>query len=312
MLSPRKKVEAVVAVLAGARSREDVAAELGVRADEVETWTGIYLESALHHTRAERALRPLASRRARVGLIAAAVCAVLLGSTVAFTQGTNCTTDLTCFDPDTPAKANEVNANFTQLKQWITAKVGNVLTAGVQTTSIEGETLSLTGNVVSELRAAAGIRVRKSGNTSTINFDAQANDPGSIIHYESSNTGELWLSSSDDWDAASANDRIVFGQYPSYPRFEVKASGNARVFNDLSVDGEIYGKLPVYSGGTSGSNVTPEVYEITDASWIASHPCDSSNRGRVLITRPSAQSDQDSLCYCGLLGSNYEWWCFNP
>jgi len=63
-----------------------------------------------------------------------------------------------------------------------------------------------TSGPTEKLDVNGNVRIRKTGYSSRIGFDAQTNDPGEIIHYENNNAGELWLSSSDDWDAAATND----------------------------------------------------------------------------------------------------------
>jgi len=87
-----------------------------------------------------------------------------------------------------------------------------------------------------QLQLQSSLFLEKEGTTSTIDFASQSNDPGEIIHYESSNTGELWLSSSDDWDAAATNDRIVFGEFSSGTvRHEFLANGDAEHDGALTV-----------------------------------------------------------------------------
>jgi hypothetical protein len=101
--------------------------------------------------------------------------------------------------------------------------------------------VSVSGDHTQEVRAGAGVRLRKNGNISRVSFDAQSNDPGEIVHYESDNTGELWLSSSDDWDANASNDRIIFGEYASRTEaFSVRGDGLATVRGDLVVQGNAW------------------------------------------------------------------------
>jgi hypothetical protein len=160
-----------------------------------------------------------------------------------------------------------------------------------------------TTNVGGLLRARAGVQLNKQGNTSRIGFDAQANDPGEIIHYETNNAGELWFSSSDDWDAAATNDYIFFGEYGSRTwRHYFRADGAAHHRGKLTVDG----RVQVGVDGTvrpSAGDASPEVYELTGTSCT---------RGEIWVGRPSAQSNQDALCACLLVDGDTTPWCFNP
>jgi hypothetical protein len=70
---------------------------------------------------------PRRSKFARWGLLSALV------ATAAFAQ-------LIVFQADTPALASAVNANFTQLKTWLEAKVGSVSNSGVATTTVSATT----------------------------------------------------------------------------------------------------------------------------------------------------------------------------
>jgi len=108
----------------------------------------------------------------------------------------------------------------------------NATNADYATTA--GTTANATGNTTGTFNIA------KNGTLSRLTFSAQTNDQGSIEHYESSNTGELWLSSSDDWDSSSTNDRIVFGQRSGgHVRFEVNGAGDTYVHRDLDVNGQL-------------------------------------------------------------------------
>lgn len=74
---------------------------------------------------------PRSSRWARWGLLTALV------ASAAFAQ-------LVVFQPDTPAMAAQVNANFTQLKTWLETKVGAVSSAGVTASSVSTPSLTAT------------------------------------------------------------------------------------------------------------------------------------------------------------------------
>lgn len=82
--------------------------------------------------------------------------------------------------------------------------------------------------------------IERNGATSRIRFQAETNDPGEIVHEENSNSGNLWLSSSDDWDTGADNDRIIFGEQASNTRVHTfVANGNASHSGDLFVGGNL-------------------------------------------------------------------------
>jgi len=104
------------------------------------------------------------------------------------------------------------------------------------------------------------ITVNKEGNYSSIYFPAQTNDPGYIQHYESNNTGRLYLMPGDDWSSSDAV--IVKGTDESwahelrtdgwlgvasgiYDRTDgtLNVSDSLSVSGNLNVAGKIYGKV---------------------------------------------------------------------
>jgi hypothetical protein len=128
---------------------------------------------------------------------------------------------------------------------------GNLDVVGGVTT---GAAVGVTGDVSASgaINAGTGVNLAKVGNTSRVGFAAQSNDPGEMIHYENNNTGELWLSSSDDWDTNATNDRIVFGEYSSgTEKHAFDAAGNARHEGSLSVGGHVFG---TYEGRSVNAN----------------------------------------------------------
>ncbi|MCD6500855.1 hypothetical protein J7K42_02450 [bacterium] len=96
------------------------------------------------------------------------------------------------------------------------------------------------------------ITVSKEGNYSSIYFPAQTNDPGYIQHYESNNTGRLYLMPGDDWSSSDAV--IVKGTDENWAH-ELRADGwlgvasgiydrtddTLNVSDSLSVSGTIKG-----------------------------------------------------------------------
>jgi hypothetical protein len=94
--------------------------------------------------------------------------------------------------------------------------------------------------------------IAKNSNTSRIEFAAESNDQGSIVHFEDNNNGDLWLSSSDDWDVSATGDEIIFGEYPNHRRFVVNGAGDGWFDGNLAVDGQ------VSFGSLSGFTITGE------------------------------------------------------
>ncbi|MCP4499147.1 MAG: hypothetical protein GY822_04160 [Deltaproteobacteria bacterium] len=75
--------------------------------------------------------------------------------------------------------------------------------------------------------ATGTFNVDKNGTASRITFDAQANDPGQIAHYENSNIAALWLDPSDDFHGTSTADKVVIGDFDSGKElFSVKGAGD--------------------------------------------------------------------------------------
>lgn len=131
----------LISLVAGEVDATTLAARHGVDVGTVGDWRAAFLAGM-------RAAEGARSSRTRWGRVLGAVCVVI--ATVALAQ------TLTPMTPDTPARADEVNANFTLLKQWLEAKVGAVSpnlnpgTGTITTTgSISGTTLSATGSITS-------------------------------------------------------------------------------------------------------------------------------------------------------------------
>ena len=72
------------------------------------------------------------------------------------------------------------------------------------------------------------ITVAKNGDTSSIDFPANGNDPGFIRHIENNNTAGMYFSASDD---IANNDRFYFGGAPG---------GNFRATAHITTDGDLW------------------------------------------------------------------------
>ncbi len=107
------------------------------------------IEAQLAELRSEvAALRGEARRRRRQAWLALAVA---LGAASAWAQ-------LVTFQQDGPARAAEVNGNFTQLQTWLEQKVGSVSNAGVVASSVRSTTLTNTGLLTTNsLSVTAGL-----------------------------------------------------------------------------------------------------------------------------------------------------------
>jgi len=110
---------------------ETFAAQNGVSPSEAAAMRDLFVEGL----KAGAGRAPRKSRWARWGLLTA-----LLAS-AAFAQ-------LVVFQPDTPALASQVNANFAQLKTWLETKVGAVSSAGVTASSVSTPSLTATAATV--------------------------------------------------------------------------------------------------------------------------------------------------------------------
>lgn len=139
-----------------------------------------------------------------------------------------------------------------------------------------------------KLDVAGDIRIRKTGNLSRILFDAQVNDPGGIVHFENNNTGELWLSSSDDWGAAaSANDKIIFGDQGSAMRRHIFSANGDAYFSGKFGIGAInpQARLEIADGGGQHLILTSTRNDARNRNWLIA--LDRGTEGTFTIT-PSA------------------------
>lgn len=96
-----------------------------------------------------------------------------------------------CFAPDTPAQASQVNHNFSQLQEWLVAKVGLPTTAGITTSSV-----AATGTI-SGTRAnfsPCGASQCLSGTNPSGNFHIDTSTPGgaTYLNYFSGTSGVVF------------------------------------------------------------------------------------------------------------------------
>ncbi|HEY0880630.1 MAG TPA: hypothetical protein VGD87_03810, partial [Archangium sp.] len=99
----------LVSLLAGETTAEQLAQHHGVTVADVERSKRAFVEGL------KASSEPKLPRRFGARAV---IAAALVMASAAFAQ-------LTVFQPDTPAQASTVNANFTQLRTWIENKVGS-------------------------------------------------------------------------------------------------------------------------------------------------------------------------------------------
>jgi len=123
-------------------------------------------------------------------IVAAALVVIATGSALA--ADGNCPNALPfCFAPDSPAQAAQVNHNFSQLQEWLVAKVGLPTSAGITTSSV-----AATGTI-SGTRAnfsLCGGQQCLSGNNAGGNFHIDTNTPagGTYLNYFSGTLGTVF------------------------------------------------------------------------------------------------------------------------
>ncbi len=119
-MNPRERFELLLSVERNEVAIEEAAARLGTTVDRLQErleLVSLTREALVQHAAPVR--NPFRARWV--------VAAVMVVAGLAFAQ-------LTTFAADTPAMANEVNGNFTQLRTWIEQKVGTVGSASVAVT----------------------------------------------------------------------------------------------------------------------------------------------------------------------------------
>ncbi len=128
----------------------------------------------------EARLRHRPSRRPKVTAAAIAMALVCGAAGVVFAANGNCPNGLPfCFAPDTPAQAGQVNHNFSQLKEWLEAKVGAVTTpaistaAGLSTTGglqVNNSNITLTDGRLIGTNPAGNFHIDATGNALYLNW----------------------------------------------------------------------------------------------------------------------------------------------
>ncbi len=167
-MSTPHTTDELLKLLCSVTSASDFAARHGMTLEEVEALRAHGL------SKMSRVLSPQPRRRL-VGLIVGLALVALVPAT-ALAQ-------LVSFTADTPARADQVNNNFTQLKTWLEAKVGLVTATGVQAGTLTASSISapsiggatVSGTTVYAGALDAGVVSTPSllANTATINGAVQ-------------------------------------------------------------------------------------------------------------------------------------------
>lgn len=99
-----------------------------------------------------------ASRRTRRAALWSAAALVTLAGLSSLAANGACPNGMpVCFVADGPARADDVNFNFAQLKEWLEAKVGAVGTLGITATSVSATTVNTTNTNVTGVLAVGRV-----------------------------------------------------------------------------------------------------------------------------------------------------------
>lgn len=143
--------DAMLQLLTGLTTPEQFSERFGLPLDEVNALKARGL------SRVDALFAPPRPRR-RWGRLAVGALAVLV-PTLAFAQ-------LVSFVPDTPAKADEVNGNFNQLRTWLEQKVGVVGSNAISTGAVTATSLTSSGTISTASLSSSGAVSAASANLS--------------------------------------------------------------------------------------------------------------------------------------------------
>jgi hypothetical protein len=156
------KRDAVLRILAGEESVEGGAQRLGISPVEVASWRDLYVQGL-------RDGQPGTKRRwgypkLALALMLVAICVLPVAGLASDMVG-----GLYIFKPRDPAKADEINANFAQLKAWIEGKVGSVEDSASSCSTVKTSSITATGAAAAGSLSVSGTASIGSG--ATINGD---------------------------------------------------------------------------------------------------------------------------------------------
>ncbi len=224
-------------------------------------------------TRARRDRRRLVARA-----VGAATVVLLLGTAVAVAAPSVALTcpggDLYCFDANTPAKANEVNHNFAQIKAWLEQKVGATGSAEVRVqTGLTSNVLAAAGKplfVSGDIGASSnGVEIRRDDLTQGIGLGyntiyATGNDDNQDLNLAAWGTGRVKTTS-----ALDASDLYIGGTHiGTYIRDYIRS--NCRIWVGWRDSCESCGEAPsryssILVGGTGCQHSSDQTW--CNGSW---------------------------------------------
>jgi hypothetical protein len=155
------KRDAVLRILAGEASVEGAAQRLGISPVEVASWRDLYvqgLRDGQPGTKGRWGYPKLV-----LALMLVAICVLPVAGLASELVG-----GLYIFKARDPAKADEINSNFAQLKAWIEGKVGDVDNAAAGS-SVNTDSIAATGAATAGSLSVSGTASLGSG--ATINGD---------------------------------------------------------------------------------------------------------------------------------------------
>ena len=227
-----EKTRAVVQILAGRSTVEDVAKAHGASEQEVLAWKELYLNGA------ESALSSRDKPRRQQGWIvgsAVAMVAALGWIGHARSQDAACPqllpAPLVTLCANTPARASEVNGNFQQIVDWIEDKVGAVTAGGVTASSVQATTsvTTPTANVtnVNAVRVSSQAYVPQAAD-----WSSQGVGAGGAAVYNDTNAFKTLMLVGNDSGGGGAR-RVGLWD-------DVTVARNLRVNGQVSIGGALY------------------------------------------------------------------------
>jgi hypothetical protein len=152
MTEMNTRIETVLSLFEGTITERDAALRHGVSETEIQEWKAFYVASARNAAASGKRFGcgGILGTKKRVALWVAALLILCAGGVTAATASLDCADGLICFSPNTPAKASEVNSNFSKMATWVEEAVGPIDNPVIQTidqaVSINGE-LSANGDL---------------------------------------------------------------------------------------------------------------------------------------------------------------------
>ena len=243
----KMKLEAVAALLDGTMTESDAARKFDVSVYEIAEWKAMFAAGMRYSLQSETTPRHRVSSPGRMR-VAVAVSLVLLlvvgGATAASVQGAfDCDPmdpSFFCFQPNSPARASEINSNFIQMSEWIEGAVGPV-DAPALVSSTGGDTayVSVSGVVHADDAqfGSANIGTELSSILSGELAAETLTVTGSAGIANQMTVGADFTANREDTDSENDYDLSVDG--------DLNVDGDVRISGTLQLDGQIEGLLTV-------------------------------------------------------------------